>query len=401
MKQTNASPKHSSRIDDLGTLAMLASMLLLPHLIPSWADGITPAGVSIACVFVGAIIGILTTNDLILCALFAMGGLVINGIQTPAQVISSFMGASYVWQIVVLYALCYAITRDNTGEVIARFLLTRRFTQKYPMVMVMMLLFAFGLAAAFMGVFGALIVGFTLLDGIYAEAGIEPKSKLARLLCLGAFITMCIGPMTIGSMAALNLAAGQFFLAAAGVQVVTFRFVAEAFAILIAFCAVFALALRFLFRCDIRALGRVDLAQALADKPLRLTRRQWIPLAAFLIIALHSFTSPYWPEMPVLSALKEMDTVLFTSVALAVLALIRVDGETNLLPCGGLHQGRELAHCHGRGLHGSYRRPAGGRRVRHQSLADAGPGWPLLQSQPPALCGHDGTYYLGAHQLLL
>ena len=133
------------------------------------------------------------------------------------------MGASYVWQIVVLYALCYVIIRDNTGEVIARFLLTRRFTQKYPMVMVMMLLFAFGLAAAFMGVFGALIVGFTLLDGIYAEAGIEPKSKLARLLCLGAFITMCIGPMTIGSMAALNLAAGQFFLAAAGVQVVTFR----------------------------------------------------------------------------------------------------------------------------------------------------------------------------------
>ena len=321
MKQTNASPKHSSWVYYLGTLAMLASMLLLPHLIPSWADGITPAGVSIACVFVGAIIGILTTNDLILCALFAMGGLVINGIQTPAQVISSFMGASYVWQIVVLYALCYVIIRDNTGEVIARFLLTRRFTQKYPMVMVMMLLFAFGLAAAFMGVFGALIVGFTLLDGIYAEAGIEPKSKLVRLLCLGAFITMCIGPMTIGSMAALNLAAGQFFLAAAGVQVVTFRFVAEAFAILIAFCAVFALALRFLFRCDIRALGRVDLAQALADKPLRLTRRQWIPLAAFLIIALHSFTSPYWPEMPVLSALKEMDTVLFTSVALAVLAL--------------------------------------------------------------------------------
>ena len=325
MKQTNASPKHSSWVYYLGTLAMLASMLLLPHLIPSWADGITPAGVSIACVFVGAIIGILTTNDLILCALFAMGGLVINGIQTPAQVISSFMGASYVWQIVVLYALCYVIIRDNTGEVIARFLLTRRFTQKYPMVMVMMLLFAFGLAAAFMGVFGALIVGFTLLDGIYAEAGIEPKSKLARLLCLGAFITMCIGPMTIGSMAALNLAAGQFFLAAAGVQVVTFRFVAEAFAILIAFCAVFALALRFLFRCDIRALGRVDLAQALADKPLRLTRRQWIPLAAFLIIALHSFTSPYWPEMPVLSALKDTKGVSWP-IVMAVASMAAIGG---------------------------------------------------------------------------
>ena len=352
MKQTNASPKHSSWGYYLGTLAMLASMLLLPHLIPSWADGITPAGVSIACVFVGAIIGILTTNDLILCALFAMGGLVINGIQTPAQVISSFMGASYVWQIVVLYALCYVIIRDNTGEVIARFLLTRRFTQKYPMVMVMMLLFAFGLAAAFMGVFGALIVGFTLLDGIYAEAGIEPKSKLARLLCLGAFITMCIGPMTIGSMAALNLAAGQFFLAAAGVLVNhTAANLAAFFGVLEAGHFYVPLDLQMplprlrgiLETLSPAALvypaGEETLAQALADKPLRLTRRQWIPLAAFLIIALHSFTSPYWPEMPVLSALKEMDTVLFTSVALAVLALIRVDGEQIFCPVEAFTKG--------------------------------------------------------------
>ena len=30
MKQTNASPKHSSLVYYLGTLAMLASMLLLP-----------------------------------------------------------------------------------------------------------------------------------------------------------------------------------------------------------------------------------------------------------------------------------------------------------------------------------------------------------------------------------
>ena len=81
------------------------------------------------------------------------------------------------------------------------------------------------------------------------------------------------------------------------------------------------------------------IANALADKPLRLTRRQWIPLAAFLIIALHSFTSPYWPEMPVLSALKEMDTVLFTSVALAVLALIRVDGEQIFCPVEAFTKG--------------------------------------------------------------
>ena len=339
MVEKKAVPKRTSPSYYIGVVIMLAVMLLGPGVVPPWAEGITQGGVAVACVFVGAIIGILTTNDLILCALFSMGGLVVNGILGPAEVVSSFMGASYVWQIIVLYALCYVIIRDNTGEVIARFLLTRKFTQKFPMVMVMMLFFALGLAAAFMGVFGALIVGFALLDGIFAEAGIDPKGKLARLLCLGAFITMCIGPMTIGSMAALNLAAGQFFLAATGIQVVTLRFVVEAFAILIAFCVVFALALKVIFRCDTSALGKVDLARTLEGKSVRLTRRQWIPLVAFLIIALHSFTSAYWPEVPVLGALKHMDTVIFTSVVLAVLALVRVDGEQIFNPVEAFSKG--------------------------------------------------------------
>ena len=43
--------------------------------------------------------------------------------------------------------------------------------------------------------------------------------------------------------------------------------------------------------------------------------------------------------MPVLSALKEMDTVLFTSVALAVLALIRVDGEQIFCPVEAFTKG--------------------------------------------------------------
>ena len=51
MKQTNASPKHSSRIYYLGTLAMLASMLLLPHR-PGLTGSPPPACPSPACLWV-------------------------------------------------------------------------------------------------------------------------------------------------------------------------------------------------------------------------------------------------------------------------------------------------------------------------------------------------------------
>ena len=323
----------------IGAAAMLVIMFVGPYVVPAWSEEITQTGVAVSCVFVGAIVGILTTNDLIMCGLFSMGGLVVNGILTSGEVVASFMGASYVWQIMVLYALCYVIVRDKTGEAIAHFLLTRKFTQKYPIVMLMVLFFALGLASAFMGVFGALIVGFTLVDGIFTSAGIDKKTRFARLVYLGTFVMICVGPMTIGSMAALNPAAGQFFLSIAGVQVITFRFVAEAFVIMIAFCLVYPLCIKFIFRCDIKMLNRAELTSALGEEKQKLTLKQWIPLLAFLLIAVQSFTYPYWPDLPVISNIKGMDTVIFTSVILAVLALIRVNGEQIFQPVEAFSKG--------------------------------------------------------------
>lgn len=323
----------------IGVAAMLVIMFIGPYVVPAWSPEITKTGVAVTCVFVGAIVGILTTNDLIMCGLFSMGGLVVNGILNSGEVVASFMGASYVWQIIVLYALCYVIVRDKTGEAIAHFLLTRKFTQKYPIVMLMVLLFALGLASAFMGVFGALIVGFTLVDGIFTSAGVDKKTRFARLIYLGTFVMICVGPMTIGSMAALNLAAGQFFLSITGVQVITFKFVVEAFTIMIAFCVVYPICVKFLFRCDIHQLSKVEMAATLGGGRQKLTVRQWIPLLAFLLIAIQSFTYQYWPDLPVISNIKGMDTVIFTSVILAILALIRVDGEQIFNPVEAFSKG--------------------------------------------------------------
>lgn len=339
MKKKNIK-KINSPVYYIGTLIMLVLLFVAPAVAKPWAAGITQEGVSLACIFIGCIIGILTTNDLILSALFSMGALVVYGIFTPAGVVAAYMGTPVVWQVIALYALCYVIVRDGTGETLARFILTRKVTQKYPLLMIIILMVTVGIASAFMGVWGALMVGFTLLDSIYEEAKIDRQSKFAKLLYLGAFICMTVSPMAMGGMQAMNLAVGQFFMDAVGVSVIGFKFVVYAWLLVLVFSVAFALCMKYIFRCDIHCLARVDLRETFGTENTSLSRRQIIPLVAFLVIAIYSFTSALWPDsVPFISSLKNMGIVLFTTIVLAVLVLIRVDGEQIFNPAEAFKEG--------------------------------------------------------------
>ncbi|MDO4337256.1 MAG: SLC13 family permease [Eubacteriales bacterium] len=333
-------PKHyNSKTYYIGTIAMLLALYLLPAIISPQDSVITQNGVSIVCIFIGCIIGFLTNRDLILTAMCSMGALVLYGIYTPNEVISEFMGMSIIWQVIVLCALCYVIVRDGTGETIARFLLTRKITQKAPILMLIILLAAISVASAFMGVWGALMVFLPLLEGIYDEAGVDHNSNIAKLLSLGAYIVMCTAPIATGSMQAVNLSINQYFVDAAGTNVLGLDFVITAWALLLVFCIVYPLAMQYLFKCDINIFKKIDLRDTLGNENTKLTRRQLYPLIAFLVIAVYSFTASFWPEIGILTGLKELGPVLFITLTLAILTLVRVDGEQIFEPAQAFKEG--------------------------------------------------------------
>lgn len=323
----------------IGTAVELIFMFLLPYVVKPWAAGITPEGVAISMIFIGEIIGIIATNDLIASGFFAMAAVVVSNVAGVGPMVAGTFGASYIWQCIMLYMLAYVIIRDKTGEVIARSLLSRKWVQKYPVVMVMMLMFVLAITSIFMGVFGALMVGFALLDGIYDVAGIDRNSLTGKLLYLGCYVTMCIGPYAIGGMQGLILASGALFEASTGVNPIGIGYVAISFVILILFCVVFALCMKLLFKCDLSAFANVDLDSTMSNVNANLTKKQAIPLIAFLIVALYSFTSPYWPDVPVISQLKNMGVIVFLTLVLAVLTLVRVKGEQIFNPVEAFAKG--------------------------------------------------------------
>lgn len=312
----------------IGTAVMFLFSFILPNFVSPWSEGVTDAGVSVVLIFVGTIIGLIATNDCILAALFSMCALVYNEIFEPAGVISAFIGNPMVWQVMTLFALSYVIVRDGTGETIARFILTRKSFQKRPLLIIAVLMITLAAAAVFVGVFGALIICFVLLKSICKEAEIDPSSQFGRLLYLGCFTSACVGVNIMGKMNALHWATAQFFIDGTGVDIPAYAFSLYSLVLLLVFICVYIISMKFVFKCDMKKLSGVDLIEVLGTENTELSRKQLIPLLAFLLIALYTFFGSFIPDgIPIISDIKGMENIVFGCSVMAVLALVRVDGE--------------------------------------------------------------------------
>ena len=330
----------------IGLVVALLFVFLLPRIVHPWAASVTPVGVTVAMIFLGTIIALLTTNDPILSALISMCALVFNGVFAPNDLISQVLGNYMVWQLMTLYVLSYVIIRDGTGETIARFLLTRKWVQGRPLLIVAVLMVTMEIASIFLGVFGALILGFLLLKSICDAIGLDTSSDFARCLYLGCDITINIGANLMGKMNALHWANAQFFIDGLGISIPSYSFSLYSLFISIALLIVYILTMKFLFKCDMRAFtSQVDLAAILGTDNTKLSKRQMIPLICFLALAIYTFFGGMLPDVPVISEFKNMGYIIFGTLILVVLALIHVDGEPILSLNEGFSKGINWSIC--------------------------------------------------------
>ena len=328
MTQDNKKKKYNSPVYWIGLAAMFLALFVLPMVLQPWAPMVTAEGVSVACIFVGVIIGILTTNDLMLCALMSMCALVCTGVYSAKEVTAAYIGSTTVWQVITLFAVCYVITRDGTGEVIAKKILSMRFIQGRPLLLIIMLMVTFSIASIFLRAWGCLMIGFPLLAGICKEADLDLDTPLARLLYLGNFICMCTGVRMQGFMDANNVSVAGYFTDAVGTTYAGWEYTVYSFLILMVFIVLFALSVKYVFRCDLSKLANIDLAKIVGDEKPKLSKKQMIPLLGFLFIAIYTFGSSYLPkDIPVFAMIRSVGTSLIVTAVICVLAIVRVKGE--------------------------------------------------------------------------
>ncbi len=133
---------------------------------------------------------------------------------------------------------------------------------------------------------------------ICKEADIDPNSQFGRLLYLGCFTSACVGVNIMGKMNALHWATAQFFINGTGVDIPPYAFSLYSLVLLAVFIFVYILSMKFIFRCDMNKLSGVDLIQVLGTDNTKPSRKQLIPLLAFLLIAVYTFFLRLYPRGP-------------------------------------------------------------------------------------------------------
>ena len=295
---------------------------------PTWA-GITRQGIQGICILAGAIWLVAHGYGMITPSLFIMLAMVVTGYIDCGTIISTTLGSSAVWQLIMMFMLMYALNASDADKVLARWMISRRIFSGKPMFFSGIFVGAITVLAALAGSLGAYLFGVSLVDSIAASAGYENKSAWKKAMTAGVLIASSVGggilPFKGLGLLVYNLM--ETGLGEAGIVINQGPYIVAAVVSGFLFCLLFTLSLKPLFHVDFSKLAEIDVVSVCAVGNTRFNKRQTITMCIFCCCMLYT-SFPYLPQnLPFYRLLNEMGQNGWFLLMALLLTLIRVDGE--------------------------------------------------------------------------
>ena len=166
-------------------------MFVLGWIIPTWGS-VTRVGVCGICIFVGLVILAASGYHYLAISSLAILAIQLSGAFTFNQMIAASIGGSTIYQLIIVYGLCRALIECGAGDVIAKWLISRKFAQGKPYAFTLMLMIASIFAGAFIGL-GGLLFYYSVLESIRKELGYEEHSQWMKFNVFGVYAEAMIG----------------------------------------------------------------------------------------------------------------------------------------------------------------------------------------------------------------
>lgn len=309
--------RNKKLIHYLITALFLFGFAYLPPLAP-----LTPTGMAMVGVFIGAVYGWTTLNMLwpSLMALVAMG---LHIGMMP--VLGASFGNPVVLMMLVMLPVMALMNETHTTEAIAVAFVTNKLTLGRPWVL--MTLFFLG---AYVGALINPIVTLMLFMGFIAQicksVELPLKSPLTATMAIGIAIAALLGQTTIPFYSA-GLSYTATYSAMFGAQVPYGKWFFFFLCISVFLCVMYALIMRFVFRLDVSKLKHVD-AQLFGEKKA-LNKDQKISIGAFLAFIILVVLGSFLPADSVVGLFLSKLTI-FGQIALVagvLMLMVKEDGK--------------------------------------------------------------------------
>ena len=315
----------------VGCIVGLVLMFFFANIVPEWG-GITELGVAMIGVFIGLLVLITITGQLIWPSCAAYIAVIFHGYMTAAAATSSFIGTTVIIQMVAVCVICSAMREAGTGEVIAKKLLTTKAIQGKPVLFSIVFLLTFLFADILLNSFGGIIFSFAVFDSIVDSLGYERDDKYVQCMTLGLYLDGMIGcailpfsGMQLGITNAFNSAMNNF-----GLNFDPSIYIISVLPVGIIFIILLVLAMKYLFKCDMSKIKDLDTSKldSLDKVSNKFNSIQIIYLVSFIIGIAYSFALLLIPKtVPWYAKFASITQAAWFILVIVVLSMVKVKGK--------------------------------------------------------------------------
>lgn len=295
---------------------------------PTWST-VTQDGVNVLGVFIGWIFLTVAGFGLMVPSLIAMFAFALTGFYTPTQIMSGFASNT---ALICMFgmALIYAFKDSGGGEVMVRYLITRKFLNGHPVRFLVMFFLAFAILGVFMGS-SSLFLGIVLVDSVASVLKYDEDSNWKRYMLSATLFTTLAGgtvlPSQAGPLITLGAIGGAF--TEAGITVNTLTFIAVNLVSVLLVAVALGLLAKPLFRLDLERMKALNVEDLIKDEnSIHMNKKQ---ILSGVLMALGFCYPLFLLPFPADSApalwLNRFGQVFFMALLLGVLHLIHIDGE--------------------------------------------------------------------------
>lgn len=303
----------------IGLLLMFGIPLLPP------VEPITEIGMQIGGIFIGAIylwstVGTFWPSLITVIAL---------GFTDYADMYTIFAAFSDYLPMLMLFCMIFfgAIGDCGLTQYIGRWFLTRKIINGRPSVFNFIMMVAVFFVSAFIDPLMALLVLWPTLYLILEEVGYTKNDSYYRILILATFVAIALGQCTLPFFGGQLVILGAFEAASGYATNYGLYIVFNILTSLLIF-VVLTLLIKFVLRPDMSKMKNISIEQINKNPLPPMNLQQKIYILAALIFLVAALAPSFLPaEWGFVKFLSDLNLVGFTMLAIAILAIIKVDGK--------------------------------------------------------------------------
>lgn len=286
---------------------------------------LTPTGMHVLGIFLGAVYG-WSTIDLIWPGFFAVISMSFVEGYDLNTVIAGGFGSSTFW--IILFMLLFVMVFERFGgtKFVATWFITRKFLQGKPTLFNFMFLFAAFLIGMLNGI-AACILFFSILFQICDQVGYEKRSKYPVLMIFGITFVSMFGSVS-HSLLGTPLILANAFTAASGIVISLTDFLKVCWPFSIFLTLVYCLAMKYIFRCDLKPLANVKVEEIVNMDALKMTPQLKAMFVFVIILVLGIAGGAMLPATMVLTqVLNKLGLLGICMILLGIMTFTKIQGK--------------------------------------------------------------------------